>query len=60
VLYAPDSVLTLNGGGNNIGIVGAAIARQITMNGHYNFHYDESLATNGYTRDYVVNSWQEL
>ena len=60
VIYAPDSVLTLNGGGNNNGVIGAAIARQITMNGHYNFHYDESLATNGPVRGYVANSWQEL
>ena len=60
VLYAPEAVLTLNGGGNNIGIVGAAIAKQITMNGHYNFHYDESLATNSLVRGFVVNSWQEL
>lgn len=60
VIYAPEANLTLNGGGNASGIQGASVSKTITMNGHYNFHYDESLATNGPTRGFVVTSWTEL
>jgi hypothetical protein len=60
VIYAPEVDLTLNGGGNNSGLIGASITRTVTMNGHYDFHYDESLATNGPARGFVINSWQEL
>jgi hypothetical protein len=60
VIYAPEAVLTLNGGGNNIGITGSAIVGSISMNGHYNFHYDESLARYGLWSGYTASSWQEL
>ena len=61
LLYAPSANLTLGGGGNNTyDFVGAGIANTITMNGHFNFHYDESLGRVGPTRGYVVNSWKEL
>lgn len=60
VIYSPEAALTLNGGGGNIGLIGASITGSATMNGHYNFHYDESLATNGPSRGFVINSWQEL
>lgn len=59
VIYAPGADVTLNGGGNNNGLVGSLIANSITMNGHYAIHYDESLATNG-PAIYVIQSWQEL
>ncbi len=59
VLYAPEAGLTLNGGGGNIGVVGSTVAGRITMNGHYDFHYDESLGTNG-SRGLIPVSWQEL
>lgn len=60
VIYAPEADLTLNGGGNNNGLIGASITKSITMNGHYNFHFDEDLLTVGPTRGFVVSSWQEL
>jgi hypothetical protein len=60
VIYAPEANLTLNGGGDNINLIGSSITGTVTMNGHYNFHYDESLATNGPSRGFVINSWQEL
>jgi hypothetical protein len=60
VVYAPEANLTLNGGGANINLIGSSITGTVTMNGHYNFHYDESLATNGPSRGFVINSWQEL
>jgi Tfp pilus assembly protein PilX len=59
VIYAPEASLTLNGGGNNNGLIGSAIVNTITMNGHYNFHYDESLGQNSPYR-YVAGSWSEL
>ena len=59
VIYAPEADVTLNGGGNNNGLIGSVIANSITINGHYNIHYDESLATNG-AAIYVIQSWQEL
>jgi hypothetical protein len=60
-VYAPEANLTLNGGGNNNGLVGASITKSIiAMNGHYNFHYDEDLLSSGPSRAYVVTSWKEL
>lgn len=59
VIYAPDANLTLNGGGNNNGLIGSSITEAITMNGHYNFHYDEYLSTLG-SRGFIPESWQEL
>lgn len=60
VIYAPEAFLTLNGGGGNIGVIGSAVVQAITMNGHYNFHYDESLANYGTSRGFLATSWQEL
>jgi hypothetical protein len=59
VIYAPDATLTLNGGGNNNNLIGAVIVNSVTLNGHYDFHYDTSLGTNG-PSSYVVSSWQEF
>ena len=60
VIYAPEADLTLNGGGNNNGVIGASITKSITMNGHYNFHFDQDLLSVGPSRAYVVTSWNEL
>ena len=59
-IYAPEAMLTLNGGGNANNLIGAAVVNTVTLNGHYDFHYDTSLGTNRYTRSYVVGSWKEL
>ena len=59
-VYAPEADISLGGGGNNTyDFVGAVIGRTITMNGHFNFHFDENLLTSGPMR-YVANSWREL
>jgi len=58
-VYAPEANVTLKGGGNSNDFIGSLVANSITMNGHYNIHFDESLKTNG-PGFYVVNSWQEL
>jgi hypothetical protein len=61
VIYAPEVNFTLNGGGNNtFDFSGAAIVNTVTLNGHFNFHYDESLAAYGPGRDYIPVSWNEL
>lgn len=60
-IYAPEANIKLGGGGaNTYDIVGAIIGSTITMNGHFNFHFDEALLGSGPTRGYVANSWREL
>ncbi|HXA45366.1 MAG TPA: collagen-binding domain-containing protein [Candidatus Angelobacter sp.] len=59
-IYAPNASLTLNGGGGNNGLQGAAIVASVTLNGHYDFHYDTALATNQFSRGAIPVSWQEL
>jgi hypothetical protein len=59
-IYAPEADLTLNGGGSNNGLIGSSITKSITMNGHYNFHFDEALLSLGPARGYSVTTWTEL
>ncbi|MGV3773655.1 MAG: DUF7305 domain-containing protein [Verrucomicrobiales bacterium] len=59
-IYAPYADLTLGGGGsNNYDFIGAAVAKSVKLNGHYNFHYDESLKFFGPRRGYTVTFWSE-
>jgi len=44
-IYASEANLTLGGGGNAPTLMGAAIVKSGTMNGHYAVHYDEALQT---------------
>ena len=51
----------LGGGGSTIyDFVGSTITATVTMNGHFKFHYDESLSRLGPSRGYVVSSWNEI
>jgi hypothetical protein len=60
-IYAPQATLSLGGGGNNhFDYQGACICNSITMNGHFNFHYDEDLKRHGPSSGFAVSSWQEL
>jgi hypothetical protein len=59
-IYAPNAAFTLNGSTNSIDFVGASITRSATLNGHFNFHYDEALRKIGPFRAYIVNSWNEM
>jgi hypothetical protein len=45
IIVAPSVDVQLNGSGNNIinDFAGALMANSVTLNGHFNFHYDESL-----------------
>jgi len=59
-IYAPQADLSLGGGGNNTyDFVGATISKTVTMNGHFNFHYDENIARVGPSRGYIPTSWVE-
>lgn len=61
-IYAPAATLTLNGGGNANNLEGSAVVSSVTLNGHYDFHYDLALAqlVFGASRGYIPTSWQEL
>jgi hypothetical protein len=60
-IYAPEADIKLGGGGNTpYDIVGAIIGNTITMNGHFNLHFDENLLSAGPSRGFVANSWREL
>ena len=61
VIYAPQANFSMSGGGNNTyDLVGAGIVNSISMNGHFNFHYDEALGNLDSGAGYVVTSWNEL
>jgi hypothetical protein len=62
VVSAPEADAKLNGGGSSsiYDLTGAIIANTVTMNGHFNFHYDESLgALNGNGRT-LAQTWDEI
>jgi hypothetical protein len=60
LVNAPSADMKLGGGGSvTFNMSGAIIARSVTMDGHVNMHYDESL-TRKYFKGYVVTSWTEL
>ena len=60
-IYAPQAAFTLNGGGNDIiDFIGASVTKSVTMNGHFNFHYDEILGRIGPSRGFYITSWTEL
>jgi hypothetical protein len=61
IIYAPSAALTMGGGGKDvIDFVGSSVSRTVTMNGHFKFHYDESLQWRGPAQGYIPVSWDEL
>lgn len=61
VVYAPNALLSLKGGGNSGEMFGAVVAFRIFMNGNYAFHYDEALDDFGGGRPtFRLRNWQEL
>ncbi|MGC8828526.1 MAG: DUF7305 domain-containing protein [Verrucomicrobiia bacterium] len=61
VLYAPNASVFLRGGGNNAeDFIGSIVCNDITMNGHFNFHYDENLSRVGPKSRYILSSWNEI
>jgi hypothetical protein len=60
-LYAPEAAFTFGGGGNNTqDFVGAVVVNSLSLNGHANMHYDESLKVTGPGRGYIPTSWKEV
>jgi hypothetical protein len=60
-VYAPQADLELNGGGSQTyDLVGAYVARNIKVNGHFNFHYDEALGMLGPSKGFIPIVWQEI
>lgn len=61
VIYAPQADVVMNGSGVTIyDIVGAIVGNSATMNGHFQFHYDERLGRSKILAKYTPASWQEL
>jgi hypothetical protein len=60
-IYAPEANLSLNGGGNDTtDFIGASVTATATLDGHFNFHYDESLSKSGPTSSYAIQTWNEI
>lgn len=61
VVVAPNANVTLSGGGNNaIDFSGSLMADTITLNGHWNFHYDVALTRVPSPGRYILASWKEI
>ncbi|MBI4326560.1 MAG: hypothetical protein HY674_15040, partial [Chloroflexi bacterium] len=60
-IYAPNADFHLGGGGNETyDCVGATVTKTVSMNGHFNFHYDEKLGRSGGATRFNVASWNEV
>jgi hypothetical protein len=61
LIYAPQAVFTLGGGGSDTyDFVGASVTKSAKMAGHFNFHFDEASSTYLQLFGYSAISWQEL
>jgi hypothetical protein len=60
VVYAPNAVVDLNGGGSNGKMMGSVVAKEINMNGGTEFYYDESLANLTTGNPWGISKWKEL
>jgi hypothetical protein len=60
-LFAPNSTLVGNGGGNNSeDLCGSFVVGGVTSNGHMSFHYDEALGSPPTTKAWSLALWAEL
>ena len=60
-INAPSAEFDLGGGGSDAyDFAGACLVKSLVMNGHFNFHYDESLASAPVLSGYAAISWDEL
>lgn len=60
-LYAPAASVSFNGGGSTTyDVCGAMMVANITVNGHYNFHFDEVLKMLTPPTRFVPAYWQEV
>src|SRR5260221_8245439 len=52
--YIPSSSFKMNGGGgDNLDIIGEITCNDVTFDGHFNLHFDESLVTNTIARQFT-------
>jgi hypothetical protein len=60
-IYAPEANYSGGGGGNNAAdSAGSLVVNSVTLNGHWNFHYDENLANAGASRGWIAKNWTEV
>tara|TARA_R100000027_G_scaffold53229_1_gene42025 strand:- start:1465 stop:2718 length:1254 start_codon:yes stop_codon:yes gene_type:complete len=59
VVYAPDSLVSLKGGGSVGAAYGAIVGQNIRLNGNYEFHYDEDVGDIG-DSGVKISLWKEL
>jgi len=57
LVYAPNADVQLNGGGN---VYGAVMCKSASVNGTFNFHFDEALKDPKFMGRYTIVSWDEL
>lgn len=60
VVYAPNAIVDLNGGGTSGLMCGAVVGKTITMNGGTEFHYDDALSRLTTGNPYGISKWREL
>jgi hypothetical protein len=59
-IFAPEATMKCSGGGSGgVDFCGSYMVNSMVLNGHYKFHYDESLASISTYRGFVAISWQE-
>lgn len=60
-LFAPNSTLVGNGGGNNTqDLCGSFVVGSVRSNGHLSFHYDEGLGSPASPKAWGLALWTEL
>jgi hypothetical protein len=59
-IYAPDSAVTMNGGGSAGDYSGSVVAKNLTMTGNTKIHYDEALGVVVNDNNYKVLAWQPM
>jgi hypothetical protein len=60
-IYAPEAAFSLGGGGSDTyDFSGMCVVKSVTMNGHFNFHFDECTKDTLHLFGYTAKSWDEL
>jgi hypothetical protein len=60
-IVAPSVDVTLNGGGSSpTDYAGCLMCNTITLNGHYNFHFDEALLGANKSGRFLILAWNEI
>ncbi len=61
VVCAPSADMAMNGSGkNSMDFVGSLMVNSLTMNGHFNFHYDEALGNIEQFGRWLISAWDEI